>query len=88
MKRGAWRVARAGCGCPTSHARFMVCVLLRAAGSLLVTSGRVGKMLASEARSRSRRLLIANRNRHMQEKWCRRRELNPHPPHGGPDFEW
>ena len=22
------------------------------------------------------------------ERWCRRRELNPHPPHGGPDFEW
>ena len=22
------------------------------------------------------------------EEWCRRRDLNPHPPHGGPDFEW
>jgi hypothetical protein len=28
-------------------------------------------------------------NRPVQpDRWCRRRDLNPHPPHGGPDFEW
>jgi hypothetical protein len=49
------------------------------------------RLKASEvaSSSRLRRSREALEKRPVQpESWCRRRDLNPHPPHGGPDFEW